>query len=523
MTTDGKAPSAPEMAADIVARSQRLLKEMEQLHERLLADQEGSISARKGLRGLMDSLRYDATAAETYLASLTDPSIKFKAGKGDSQSPESRFRTSNIHAIEAHWNILKRCRHLVSVDHKFHKFPKPPKHQRQETAAARPSTKVDPSLTFLHVHAVVDGGAQWIRIITKAEKRLLIEMAEGGWDWGLDEDSSSEDNEQDGDDVLYEEIKTLRQGKELADLARAHWHEYRHPRIRIILTRITEGQNEEIDKFIGKLRRVGGNDVTVDVHCAGSECQPPIEVDTAVSNLLPRDSDLGDTVLVDTSVMIALVSDASHAKLETIAWMQKDVKMHIEDESKGNNFLPFLAVPRLRGKRLVCVEQAMDHFLAVTTKMGTETERERARLLFEGGPADLQKLSIHPVPEDLMLPLHVLPHEETDLAASALVCDGVLPAVAIEVERYLNRNVISTKATHLYGWVTGLTVVTSNRALPRKVMQMIEQSLTEDYENGPRIYALPYTRSLVTSGPSPKQSERLRRKGIWPLRQPKQS
>ncbi|KAF3760712.1 hypothetical protein M406DRAFT_267603 [Cryphonectria parasitica EP155] len=457
-------------------------------------------------------MRSDVEAAESYLASLANPAIKWKPGKGSPLSAAARFRSSNVHAVELHWNIVKRCRHLVSVNQQL---PKAAGQAVSTAKTSRTSGKAETVKGLICVHAVVDGGAEWIRIITKDQKRLLIEMAEGGWDWGSDGEAN--DNDDDNDSALYEDVATLRQTKEIIDVARSKWHNYRHPRIRIILTRVKEGQNEEIDRLIGKLRGIGGSDINVKVYCAESNWvtnKPPVPVDTAISNLLPQEEDVGETILLDTSVLIALVSDICHTKVAKMPWMERDLQTHIEDENKGNNFIPSLAASRLRGKKLICTKQAIAHFTDITRTIGSPTEVERARVLLEGVSANLQKLSIHHISDDLMLPLHVLPGEETALCAESLVRDGVLPEVALEVDKHLE-SVAGNRATHLYGWASGLTVVTSNRALTSKIVRTVEASLAEDYEGGPRICALPYNRALVTCGPSPDRARELQRRGIW--------
>lgn len=125
---------------------------------------------------------------------------------------------------------------------------------------ARAKAAKDSNRDLLCVHAIVDGGAKWLKIISKDEKKLLIEMAEGRWDWVIGEDEDGDD------DALYENIETLRTAKELVQTARQNWHNYHNPKIRIILTCIWVGESREIDRLVGKLRRLGGTkDTTVHV------------------------------------------------------------------------------------------------------------------------------------------------------------------------------------------------------------------------------------------------------------------
>lgn len=507
------------MAADIAVRSKRLLQEMDKLRQHLWA-LKGENEHIKGLSVLMTSINTEKEAAEQFL----EPSEPDEAGQSPQETTNggagfkvSRFRNgNNVYSLEKQWDIIKRCRHLVSVHQSLAKTTRLESDcQGGFQVVDVPKAGVLKKPGVLHIHAVVDGGAEWLRIVSKSEKKLLLEMAEGGWDWDVGE---GEEDDQD-DAALYEDIETLRTAKDLADAARENWCHYRHPKIRIIFTRIRQGQNTEVDRLIQKLRRVGGDDIVVDVHCAESDWvtnEGPMDIDAAIPNLLPRDGNLTETVLLDSSVMIALVSDVSHARVDKLPWHGGDVRGHIDDEAAGTNFFPCAAYPRLRGRKLVCTRQAMEQFQKIALPMGSPTEVERARVLFEGGPQDFQEYSVHTIPADFLLPVQVLPLEDSAWSPAAdLVRDGVLPPVATEVEKHLI-SVIGNMATHMYGWVSGLTVVTSNRVLARKIVRVVEASLTGDYVNGPRICALPYNRALATNGPGPKKARKLAQLGLWP-------
>lgn len=502
------------MAADIVARSDQLLQEMGQLRERYF-EVNGRNEHIPGLIVLMNSVKQERNSAQSSLASCSE--LLGNDGQDcDVQAAETRLRCSNVPAMETHWNIFKRCHHLISVETTISKFPRVKSNgkgglQKVKAPQGQARGKGNKDLDSVYVHAIVDGGAEWLRIISKDEKRILMEMAEEGWDWEADEEDAIDQ------DVL-EDIPLFRTAKDLAGAARNNWSNYHHPRIRIVCTRIAEGRNKEIDRLIQAMRCAGGDDITVTVDCADSEWDannPPVEIKSAIANLVPGEdmSLLGDTVLLDTSVLIGLVSDASHSRVEKKPWHNEDLKAQIEDELNGISFLMSNAYPRLRGRKLVCTKEAVAHFEEITTTIGSPTERERARLLLDGGLEDLRRLSIHPIPDDLLLPVKVLVDQSTDLRADDLVHDGRLPSVAIQIEKHLLR-VTGNRATHLYGWATGLTVVTSNRSLAKKLVRMVETSLTGDYETGPKICSLPYNRALATKGPGPKKILLLAQEGL---------
>lgn len=512
MTVPNGAPqSVADLAADLVLRSERLLSEMGQLRERFFAVK-GSREHIPGLAVLMTSVRQELNSAQSSLVAWT--------GRTDHKEEEvltieTRLRCSNVPAMETHWDIFKRCCRLVSVETQIPKTPsvqsngkggfKKVKYpQSQERGKGRQDTDA------VYVHAVVDGGAEWLRIVSKDEKRILIEMTESGWDWGADDDEPI-------DQEVFEDMPLLRAATDLVETSRKNWYNYRHPRIRIMFTRIREGDNKELDRLIREMRGTGGHDISVSVDCADSPWiteKPPLSIDAVLKKLVPDEQDsnyLGDTVLLDTSVLIGLISDASHSAVEKKPWHNEDLRAQIDDEMNGTTFLSMNAYPRLRGRRLVCTKEAMVHFNDISQTIGSPTERERARILMEGGPEDLQKLSIHTVPDDLALPVQVLRDQDTDLHADHLVREGILPPVSIEIEKHL-LGVPGNRATHLYGWVSALTVITSNRALAKKLVRMVETSLSGDYDNGPKICTLPYNRALATNGPGPKKARLLAQK-----------
>lgn len=500
MDGDDDGVSPRDLALDIVARSDELLQQMAQLRQKY-HETRGPRPGIPGLTNLMDGVRQERNGAQSFLDQQANGSTTSRDGSVEARPAESRLRFSNLPAIERNWDILKRCSDLVSIEQSIPKIPKVEVKENGGLKVHR-GRGGQPShgTGMIFVHAVVDGGAEWLRIISKDEKRILLELAAGGWDWDHEEGDTDEED----DSELFEDIPILRTAKELADTARKYWHDYHRPRVRIILNRIQEGQSKDMDRVIQKMRSTGSNDITVTVDCAdapwiSSETLP--NLDTALSNLVPVEDmgSFGSTVLLDTSVLIALISDISHAAVDIQPWHSQDCKAQIQDEANGINFITSQAYPPLRGKRLVCTKEAMEHFREITATIASPTELERARLLYSGGREDFQKYSIHHVPDDLMLPVQVLA-EEPDLRARDLVQAGRLPEVAIQAETHL-LSVPGNRTTHLYGWAEGLTVVTSNRSLAKRLVRMIENSLEKDYEDGPRICSLPYNRALATKGP----------------------
>lgn len=514
-TTTNGAPQphrVPDLAADLVSRSEQLLQEMDQLRQRHFTVK-GSREHIPGLAVLMASVRHELNSAQSSLAAWA---ARQDHDEQQASAIENRLRCSNVPAMEAHWAIFKRCRRLVSVETQIPKTPTVQNNGKGGFEKAQaPTGKGQQDTDAVYVHAVVDGGAEWLRIVSKDAKRILIEMTESGWDWGADHDEPI-------DQDVMDDMPLFRAATDLVETARKNWHHYRHPSVRIVFTRIREGDNTEIDRLIRGMRGTGGHDISVSIDCADSNWmteQPTRDLESVIKNLVPDEQDahyLGDTVLLDTSVLIGLISDASHTVVKKEEWHNEDLRTQIDDEMNGTNFLSMNAYPRLRGRKLVCTKEAMRHFHDITQTIGSPTERERARVLLEGGPQDLQKLSIHPVPRDIALPVQVSHDQNTDLHATDLVGAGVLPPVAIDIEKHL-LGVPGNRATHLYGWVSGLAVITSNRALAKKLVRMVETSLSGDYDDGPKVCTLPYNRALATNGPGPKKARLLAQKNMEQL------
>ncbi|KAJ4417355.1 hypothetical protein N0V82_006219 [Gnomoniopsis sp. IMI 355080] len=515
--------TAEKIAIDIVRRCQTLLKEMGELRQQFFA-LHGENRHISGLATQISSITTEKIAAESYLKSLADGNAPWRG------NAEARFRSNNIPAVEQTWNIIKRCRHITSIHHRVVINPKisggcKTRAEKLAPASNGKSTGVKQSVgkksmgdDAVWVNAVVEGGAEWLKVISKTEKRLLHELAEAGWDWGIeDEESDAEEN----DIALFEDIEILRTASLLVRAARTNWHKYKHPRIRFVFTRIRQGHDKEIDRLIKKLRLVGGDDINVNLHIADLEwvSSDPPDVDSAIANLLPQIDDITDPVLLDTNVLIALCSDISHTQVEPQVYHGADVLAQIKAEENGLAFLWRTAYPHIRGRKLICTKEAVRQFNKITETIGSPTEVERAHLLLCGRREDFQGLSLYPVPEDLILPVQVLLDEDTDFSAAELVQNGTLLPVAMEVQKHLY--LPENQAIHLYGWISGLTVITGNRVLANKIVQIIEQSLerenhNRDYLHGPRICALPQNRALATKGPSGKNARQLARRGLWP-------
>ncbi|KAH8902514.1 hypothetical protein BR93DRAFT_887205 [Coniochaeta sp. PMI_546] len=418
---------------------------------------------------------------------------------------------SNIYSLEAAWDVVKRCSGLEQLASKFSLHASVGHCFLCKGKKCPPKGRQD-SKSVVYVDAVVNGGAEWLRIVGIGERRLLHEMAEMGWDWGASDESS---DVVDDDDCEVSVAEIVRQ---LVAAARANRHNYRPPRLHVVFTRVAEGSNSEIDRLIHKLRSIPNQGVEIRIDCSNSEFlagpSPPLE--TALQNLVAEDlSDITPTIALDCSILVALASDVTHSDIEIQSWHRKDVVVQIREERAVGSSLVKALYPVLRSRRLLCTAKAAQRFWEIVDTIATATEAARAEVILPKAGvaektsvelvAELQTLSIHPVDPNLRLPIMVI---ETDVQDD-LVTDGQcrylstdreerrLPSSAQLVSSILtelNRNI------YFYGWLHQITTVTANNSLAKQIRLLVEEQRTDDGEVGPRIWVFPFTRALATKG-----------------------
>lgn len=349
------------------------------------------------------------------------------------------------------------------------------------------------------------GGATWLRVVQTTEANLGREMAGCGWDFDEegDEEGEGEDGHFDANGVL-----PLCVASDLVSAARLNRHNHIHPSIKLVLTRIKEGTNPHIDKLLRRIRRMGGDDVTITVECANSafNTAPVPSIQAALSTMLEQPTvSVTETVNVDTSAIIMLVSDITHRRIEIETWHSRN---HVA-EIKHENTHPGEALQEIcgiiAGKRLVCTQEAAEMAQKLLKWMGQESEKTRAALLLDmlpdTSPAQqtpqarlqgLQALSDHPI-TGLQLPIHVIEEPwDRDRIATAIK-EGELPHVATKVSSRIRKPTVSI---FMYGWAAGYTTLTTNFSCSRQVARLTEQHRTDKDEKGPACYVLATARSL---------------------------
>ena len=388
---------------------------------------------------------------------LSDPSI----------SAERLYKTttcSNVPFLEAVWTTAKRCNKVVEL--------------RRHTGL---------------VDIVAENGLEWIKVSTINEHRLLMEMAKQGW-----ENSSSDED----DDDNYENVRPYtsdsddddglslqKMAEKLMKAAKSKRIRYRYPQIRFVLPKVHEGRVPEIDNIIKELRTMGTT-----VQCAGDIAEMP-SLEAAISHMaIDAFEDLSPTVNIDCTILLAIISDISHGKVEEQPWFNRAVRRQIEIEAEEQLMLATLW-PAMEDRGLVCTHEAAQRMREITDLIGTDSEKARMRIMMGDDTTkspdqlrkEFQKYSEHQIPSSWKLPIRI---DTTDIPS---LLDS-LPKVAAPIAPQLSP---INQSVFLYGWAKGWTVLTSNRTVSKQIETLIEANRTEENEIGPTVWLCPTSRSLV--------------------------
>ncbi|PNH47860.1 hypothetical protein VD0004_g538 [Verticillium dahliae] len=411
------------------------------------------------------------------------------------------------------WSTAKKCHNLVGLRRDFSRTPA--------------NRKTDTVI----VDAVVSGGAEWIKVVNTTERRLFYEMTDAGWDWEDDEDTDPD--EPPLPDGSENDIEVARFARQLVAAASITYHDYRRPTVRMLLTRIREGENHHVDRLLNYIRTFGGEiDLTLETasDTSGLLSQPTPSIEDALSHLVITEPfrDFTTTLNVDCSVFMALASDFSHMAIGPNSDLLRSAQHLIDarDEVENGPRLLTTMYPAITGRDLVCTQDAADTFLKIAYDIGTESEVARARILFEASqdaPVDadareadskrrldeLRMLSCYAVPDDLRLPIRTVGTITWD-KAQKLVEAHELPEVALVVGQKGSGLNAMNVSSFLYGWKAHLTTITSNWEAAKRLKTVIEANrVAGDDVVGPQIWRIPFARKLLAK---PKSS------GLPPLK-----
>ncbi|KAJ5121497.1 uncharacterized protein N7515_009458 [Penicillium bovifimosum] len=438
-------------------------------------------------------------------------------GDGEASDIEMRLvhalRSSNLPFYQAVWSIAREsCSGLLALGKRFYwdretktterKSAEENKRAGSDGQPKKQANKDKRKSVFVDI--VADDGEEWVKVSTISESRLLFEMAKKGWECDSDEEDWSDDggkgrtvlqnfdDEEDGDDD--DELELIKLARDLRKAADATRVRYKHPRLRVVMHKIEEGKIPAIDAILNEMRSYG---IRVD-------CQtPPTETRTGLDHLLPQPfKNLTSTLNVDCTLLLALVSDLSHIKDIPLApHFHRAIVRQIEVE-REKPLLSSELWPAMDGRELVATTEAVTRFREIVETIGTETEKSRTRMLLEEPPYDgmdckailqkFQELSDYQLPTDWKLPIKVVEALQVIDSAKA---QGSLHPVVHEVEKGLSD---INYSVFLYGWVTGLTTISSNRTIDKQIEETIEKNRDGDDDlRGPDVWICDTARSLV--------------------------
>ncbi|KAH7241883.1 hypothetical protein BKA59DRAFT_479547, partial [Fusarium tricinctum] len=455
----------------------------------------------KALSNIIKDVSNSNTISDTHLLTLRERKVNASV-------------TIANHSI-AQWNQLKKTHGFIAINQAFqgsskdarreeiqrHQITGKDKHNMHRLLKEQGRVEVD----------VVHGGYEWITSKAISRDRLARQMNDSGWGWGDHELGDQVDRDEWGDTPLAKYVQRL------VTAARMNRHEYRFPKIRLILTSLGRGE-KELDILLHQLEHM---DPLVEVIIEDQNstfvtaAAPPLDI--AIENLVGDElASLTPTINLDHTILIDLISDLTHLNLKPQPWQSRTTRTQIDEENahKGG-LMARMLYPVLADRKLVCTREAADHFHEVLQTVGTETERERGRLLIPWSndaqemSSDLirerfQELTVYTLPSNVQIPVTVIDEPWDMEAITGAISQGTLPQVAHDVA--LGSAFKSSKLSiFMYGWAAGLTTVTSNKEVRGQIRTWVETHRKHDEEIGPQIWRLEVTRNLLAKAAQPRE------------------
>lgn len=365
------------------------------------------------------------------------------------------------------------------------------------------------------VDVVAEHGARWVKIVTKNTGWLIMDLAKEGLveiggsdDEGVEDQGENANSEQDGSEsTVLDELKLCRIAKEFLAAAKTArvGPSHEHPKVHFYLTKIERDVSKDVDAVLRRIEQFG---ITVKTarELVNSDSHEDIKersVNGETSALIPifermtaeaTPSIYTDILNIDCTILIALISDISHQDRSNIIVPNhydgrqagKDIDYQLKTEPE-DPLLPNDIYPILCGKRLICTSKAATHLRNIVRIMGSETETKRSNLFLPVGPEDfrkgkdlrceLQKTSIHDVPENLQLPIGVVESESLEDE-----CSGQDKKLEVEIRRRLAmhpRLSPLNQSVFFHGWRSRMTTVSLNRVVSEWLDRAIDATLDD--------------------------------------------
>ncbi|KAK0251806.1 hypothetical protein LTR48_001067 [Friedmanniomyces endolithicus] len=475
---DDSNPVGPPMIDDLIQRAKTLLSELELLYERLR-------TLRRESHVELAHFRSTIQSELSMLQRLSD--------KPDDDATKHVARSSNLPFLETIWSTAKASKDVVSLQKRIYTAP-------GVKSASQGMRYVDTKGEIVEqrgtkrgavaIDAITDLGTTWSKVSHVTNQRLLFDLAKQGWNsGGSDYDDDEETNAQQTDDDDFD-VPLLKTAKTLTSAARCFRVRTKTPTVHLILPRIQYGELAEVDNILDACRATGAVLFLSDQQKAS----PPIA--TALHNMAPDPLySFSDTLNIDCTVLLALVSEFSHAKVHKQPWFHTALQRQVEIED-NENLLPSLLYPAMSSRKLICTHEAAKRMREIVSSIGTQSEKARTAIMMGDDASksrsdlldEMQEWSAYQVPRDWQLPILSVDQNEGD-------CQRHLPPQAKGISEALTP---INASVFLYGWATGRTTVTSNRTIVHQINNALEAfDDLDDEAVWPKIWLCPTARSLV--------------------------
>ncbi|KAK3074613.1 hypothetical protein LTR53_002824 [Teratosphaeriaceae sp. CCFEE 6253] len=397
--------------------------------------------------------------------------------KPDDDATRHVARSSNMPFLETIWSTAKASRDIISLQKRIYTSP-------GVKSAPQGMRHIDPKGTNSRGKGV-KGSAVVVDTITDAGKSW-----KRGWNSGGSDDEDDAANGQRPQDDDDDDVPLLKTAKELTSAAMCFRVRTQTPQVYLILPRVQYGALAEIDAVIDACRATGATLIL------GEQMQPPPHLDDALRIMAPDPIEsFSPTLNIDCTVLLALVSEFSHAKVSKQPWFHTALQRQVEIED-NENLLPSLLYPAMGSHDLVCTAEAVKRMREIVATIGTPSEKARTAVMLGDDASksredlldEMQEWSAYPVPRDWQLPIRAIDQDDGG-------CLATLPPQALQVAKAMTS---INQSVFLYGWATRCTTITSNRTVVKQIESELETFANLDDEAvWPPIWLCPTARSLV--------------------------
>ena len=490
-----KPTEPPVKVEELIAKCQDLLRELEEF--RIFVAEAKS----RAEEDMWPSINVEKAVGIRYLNApvLSELKILQKLSESD-QSAENvihNIKSSNLPFYLVVWQAAKASRALVGFSRRF-------VWDRKLSREAKLATH----RRFAVVDMVTHDGAEWVKVSTVTEYRLLFDLAKAQWE---EADSSESEAEAEDDRSIIAESKTpsscverlslVRSADELQRASQFYRIRYSYPRIRIILTKISYPPSPQLLPVIDRLRSTGAI-IEFNPEYPSHRTTEELRRDV-FPKLLPCSHPLlTSTLNIDCTILLALVSDLSHSSnLPVLPGYNKAIQRQIELETK-EHLLPRSLWPAMSGKTLVCTAEAAIRMREIVNMVATPSERARTEILLESPEADqeartgdelraeLAKHSDYAIPRGLLLPIKIVPSITTEELKAAIESGQIAPVASKIADELMGIN----RSIFMYGWCKRYTTVTSNRTVTKAIEATVKKA---EMGVGPEIWLREPARSLL--------------------------